>query len=945
MPTEKDLLKIVKKGRVVTLDCMQPKCDLISHCPQTPFEYIGKPKSLILMPNGGDLEFNLNRPFTSTPGMSVRNILMHLGIKKDYALGYLCRCSRAKGADSLSASDYTTCKPHIDSFVKKFKIDSLVLMGAVVIKNFFPDIKNVSRHLGEIRKLNIGGRTVKCLLTSNPSQGIKNPDRLGVIYQNMFNFFISPMPQLTVNYAAAPVGSGVPGVKYEILTTVKSVKRVLAKMFKKSNPVVFDIEATSLMKFHTDILTLQFYDGSHTGYCIPWKHPESLFSKKDLNKLVKVLKKFFSRESKIPFFIGHNLKYDFTEMLTCEGIDITKRLWDTMCGSYLLDETKTTDESEDNSRGAMGGYDLASQVIRYGYKDQWYFAAKMNNAYLKDEPLEDVAKYGVGDVVLNYGVFKCQLEEAKQQGYYRQFKNMLLHFYSHQIKLFADMEIAGVKIDQAYLKLLTSKEKSPLLKYIEKLKKELYTLPNVIEANARLSVNHQSIFDDLWLFDLSKMDHKQLLFFDVMGLEPISFGKPPKGKEKGLPSLDKKFQKAYKKQHREVEIFALLQRANQLYNLYAKSFNKIFHQNPDCEDGRIRPSFFGTRTRTGRGSSGNPNLQQTVREDGTELVDIVRKLFTSEFNNCIVKLDIMANEVRVWGSVSKDTALKAVVENGRKMRDKYFFRKKPSKKIFKRIKKKGDLHRGFASQFNTVPIDKVTGEQRQASKNTTFGTMFGLSDENLALSLGKTIDETKEIKRVFFKVLNKGKRWIDRTQKFGRENLYAESMMGRRRRLWHHLVMYPLTLESTMMNPKLQTYNGRIRGIHSSGDRRAVNSPIQSLGSDISYMGTIFINWYKRRFNKNWKVMNVVHDSTEAEIPISDLREYVLVSKLAYETMVAAYLEKYFKIKLFVPVEIDFEAGPDFSHMVKWDGNAASIDDIQKKVIKLDKERQEKLAA
>lgn len=933
----KKFINSLSNCRLHNKECVNVNCDLYSVCNQTPYEVMGKkkPDKLFLMANGGDTEYLLNRPFSGIPGMSVRYTLFKLGIN-DYAMANLCRVSVPNKGTRLSGNDYSMCIDHLTSFITKHKIRKIVLLGSIVIRNFFPDVTNTSSLYGTTRIKKIGGKNVECLLTINPATGIKNQDNLGILYNNLFNFFINPLPQITYKYAACSIDEKGEGVKFENITTLERVKQVLTKLYKSRKPLVFDIEATGLKKFSTDILTLQFYNGGKVGYNIPWLHPETPWSGKDLKKIIVMLKKFFSAGASYPFIVGHNLKYDYTMMDTCHGIHIEKRLWDTMCGMYLLDETKTKDDDADSSGGGMGGYGLGNAVQRYGFNDPWYFEAKENNANLVDQPLYDVAKYGVGDVVLNYGVFKCQIEEAKQQKYYRQFKNMQVHFYSHQIKLFADMEINGVLIDKEYLGVLTSPTQSPLLKYIDKLKEDFKSLEYVKQANARLCETQTSIFGDIWVFDLGKMEHKQLLFFDVMGLEPMSYGKAPKGKSKGLPSLDKTFQKEYKDLYDEVKIFALLQRANQLYNLYAKSFNEIFIKNPDCADGRIRPSFFGTRTRTGRGSSAKPNLQQTVRDDGSELVDIVRRLFISAPGNCIVKLDIMANEVRCWGSVSHDKNLHKTVIDGQVMRDAYF-KEEPDEARFKQIKNDGDLHRGFASKFNTVEIADVTPDMRQASKNTTFGTMFGLTDKNLAISLGKSLDETKEIKRIFFKILKGGKKWIDNTEKEGREQLYVESMLGRRRRLWQHLLMFPLHKESTMTRPKLQMFNGLVRGVHASGDRRAVNSPIQGAGSDFSYFGTIAINWYNRRHNKGWKVMNVVHDSTESEIPVGDIEEYTIVAKVAYEMFIEQYLKRYYAIDLFVPVEIDIECGLSFVDMHKWDGNRKSLKLLAEKVVKLDK--------
>ena len=928
----------LSKARIIPTICKNKICKAYLKCPKIPSEKVGsgRVKYLFVGPFPDENDKLVRRPLSAVPGTTIRNIILRAKIAEcrnfTYVLTSLCKYydSSENRLNKEGRKEYTLpCLNILKREIKKHNPEIVVLFGMEAVEALFP---NAKYSMDNIHGNYLESSGIKYYVTYNPTYFLKTPDKLGEIYYDLCYLFGRKKPKINITYGDASCDR-----TYKILTNYKQIQAPLKKMYHSKHPVILDIETTSLNRLKNTVLTFQLYNGGRYAYIIPWAHPETPFTHNGIEINRKLLNKFLDGKGDYPFVVGHNLKYDFTVSLNAAGVEIKACLMDTMACAFMLDETHTKDDGDDADQiGATGGYGLGSQLVKYGFRDDWYFNAKNNRANLANEPLEYVARYGGGDVVLNYELLRCQLEEAKIKNYPK-FRNFLEKFYSEQVKLFSDIETNGVAINVGYLAKLMSTEDSPLLNYIEKVKQTLYKLPSVKKANKLLSKNQTSLFGSLWIFDIDKPDHARLLFFDVLKLKPLSFGKLQDGSQ-GAPSLDKNFITNYKSV-KEVALLKKLRRAKQLYGLYPKAFHAKIAQDPDCFDGRIRANFKGMSTRSGRGSCANPNLQQNIREDGSSLVKIVRGLYTASPGKILVKLDIMANEIRCWGSIAKDPVLKKVVMRGYNLRQKYF-EEGPDDELYKRVKLEGDLHRSNAAAFNTKNISDVTDDDRQASKNTTFGTIYGLSDFNLAKNLKKTVEETREIKKRFFTTLNKGKKWLDYIAKFSFDNLYCESPLGRRRRLWHFLVSYPLDPFSHSSFTKFNTSDKRVKHIHGMGIRRAMNTPIQALGSDIAFLGSYIVRWHIKRNNLyDWWLYNVVHDSLEAEIPVTDIYKYVLVAKLSYEKILHEYLKKAFGYSLYIPVEVDFEMGFEGNKMVKWDGALKSLKILQRKYIKLNSKR------
>jgi DNA polymerase I-like protein with 3'-5' exonuclease and polymerase domains len=152
------------------------------------------------------------------------------------------------------------------------------------------------------------------------------------------------------------------------------------------------------------------------------------------------------------------------------------------------------------------------------------------------------------------------------------------------------------------------------------------------------------------------------------------------------------------------------------------------------QDGRIHGRFDPTGTATGRFSSKDPNLQNVGRGE-------LRTCFVPEAGNKLIVADYSQIELRAA----------AVIAGEKKMIEAY--------------KNGVDLHKQTASEVLNKPLDEVTKQDRQLSKATNFGLLYGQSAPGLvryaASSYGvqMELDQAEQIRRQFFRTYDRLRQW------------------------------------------------------------------------------------------------------------------------------------------------------------------------------------------
>lgn len=575
------------------------------------------------------------------------------------------------------------------------------------------------------------------------------------------------------------------------------------------------------------------------------------------------------------------------------------------------------DENKKQLQGITGDYyySLGNIAVQYGFTG--YLTAKFgkaDRATIEQADLnEDLVKYGVLDVCVPFAIRERQLAVAKQIGHIK-YERLVSKQMSDMIHGFSVMEVNGNLIDVNYLFYLKTPQ-SPIENEIRKMTKELYDSPAIKTVNKILQkqkgISSNGLFGkvDVNLFSLGTNEHKQILFFKVLELEPLKKG------DGGAGKLDKVFQKTYADVP-EVAMFTAISKAGKLRNAYVNSFIRLLGTSADLQhDKHIRSRYNYLDVVTGRTSASDPNLQQVPTH--SELGKHIKRLFIAPEGTLDIKVDYRVHEVRGWGLISFDKAIAALFINAKKLRDAY--RRKPSPELAKRVKLEADVHVMNASYFFSTAVEKVDKPLRNAVKGVIFGLIYQMSMKSLAKTLGKTMEFTENLVKNFRKRFPKGMGWIVTIKELARKNFYVESPIGLRRYLWGYIV------------PKRSEESGRIIG---EMDRRAVNSPIQGMCSQFMSIGARALDKLKFKIlieegrDLKLKVRNSVHDSLETTSGYETLLENLGHIETSLTTKVSKIVAKRVGFNFVVDLEIDFEIGASLGQTVAWDCSLDQLEEI-----------------
>lgn len=283
------------------------------------------------------------------------------------------------------------------------------------------------------------------------------------------------------------------------------------------------------------------------------------------------------------------------------------------------------------------------------------------------------------------------------------------------------------------------------------------------------------------------------------------------------------------------------------------------------KNGRIHPSFKVHGTVTGRPSCEEPNLQQTPRDSrirsiisADELVDWV-----------MMEWDYSQAELRIAADLANEPTLRQAYQTGE------------------------DVHTKTVQEI--FGIMKPTPEERKKAKAVNFGFLYGMWWKKFIIyardNYGATFTEkeAEQIRKNFFKLYHALPRWHDKQKKLARSQGYVINKIGRKRRL------------PDAMRPDTGQYDP-LRG---EAERQAINSPVQSLASDINLLASIEID--NEIDNSYCQIVGTIHDAILILVRKDKLDYCAKRIKRIMENPQA--LQKIFKCKLAVPLVAEAKVG------------------------------------
>lgn len=273
------------------------------------------------------------------------------------------------------------------------------------------------------------------------------------------------------------------------------------------------------------------------------------------------------------------------------------------------------------------------------------------------------------------------------------------------------------------------------------------------------------------------------------------------------------------------------------------------------EDGKIHTIYKQNLTRTGRLSSVEPNLQNIPARD--EEGRKIRKAFLP-VNDLFLSADYSQMELRVLAHVSGSKELQQAFINDE------------------------DIHTRVAADMYGIPIEEVTKSQRKTAKAVIFGIVYGISGFGLGENLEISAKEAKAFINKYYELYPGVKKYMDDIVVQAYKDGYVKTLFNRKR--------------------IIDELNNKNYMVRQSGERIALNTPIQGTSADIMKIAMVKIFDEMQDKKLKSKMLLQVHDELIFDV--------VNEEKEVLEELVKRNMENC--VKLDVPFKVSSDYGTDW---------------------------------
>lgn len=490
---------------------------------------------------------------------------------------------------------------------------------------------------------------------------------------------------------------------YQLIDNEKKISDLITKL-ENTEYFAFDTETTGIDPITAELVGMSFALQENEAFYVPVPT--------DRNKAIELVNKFKkSLENPNSLKIGQNIKYDYIVLKNYQ-INVKGKFFDTMVAHYLLQPEQR--HNMDYLAEVYLKYKTISIEELIGPKGK-------NQISMRQVNIEKICEYAAEDADVTLKLKNILEKELK--------KEELEHlFYSIEmplIKVLAEMEISGVKVDTEALRLSSIL----LTEKVQQLEQEIYQL-----AGTEFNVSSARQVGEV-LFERLKIDEKA------------------KKTKTGQYSTTEEILEKLRSKHPIVGKILEQRGVKKLLSTYVNALPELI--NP--QTGKIHTSFNQTVTATGRLSSSNPNLQNIPIRDneGRE----IRRAFIPD-NQCLFfSADYSQIELRIMADLSEDPNMIEAFTSGR------------------------DIHAATAAKIYKIPIEEVTPDMRRKAKTANFGIIYGISVFGLSDRLNIPRAEAKELINGYFETYPHIKEYMDKSIQIAREKGYVETISGRKRML------------------------------------------------------------------------------------------------------------------------------------------------------------------
>ena len=289
------------------------------------------------------------------------------------------------------------------------------------------------------------------------------------------------------------------------------------------------------------------------------------------------------------------------------------------------------------------------------------------------------------------------------------------------------------------------------------------------------------------------------------------------------------------------------------YRTLTKTYNNYVTGLLKCLDnGKVHTIYTQNYTRTGRLSSTEPNLQNIPIKEGHGRE--IRKAFIPN-GKYILSADYSQIELRILAHIAAVPTLIEAFKDGK------------------------DIHAKTASDIFKISIDAVNSNMRRIAKAVNFGIIYGISSFGLAQNLNISAKEAKEFIETYLYTYPGIKDYMDNIVKKAKEDGFVRTLYNRKRNI-----------------PELKN---TVYTIRQSGERIALNTPIQGTSADIIKKAMVNVFKALNENNLKSKMIMQVHDELIFDVYEEELEEIIKLAKKEMENV----------CKLTVPLKADINYG------------------------------------
>ena len=482
-----------------------------------------------------------------------------------------------------------------------------------------------------------------------------------------------------------------------------AIQQLIAAL-NKHGEICFDTETTGIDANDAELVGLSFSVIPGEAFYVPVPADQEI-TKAILSKFEPL----FSDPSKI--WIGQNIKYDML-VLKWYNITISGQLFDTMLAHYVIEP-----------EGKRGMDLLSAKYLGYEpvHIEELIGKKGKTQGTMRDVALDKITDYAAEDADITLqlkNIFAPLLVEKEVEKVFTEVEGPL-------VKVLADMEYEGVKIDTGFLN-----------DYSKQLEKDAKTAEENVYKQAGVRFNLAS--------------PKQLgeVLFDKLKLDPSA----KKTKTGQYQTGEDVLLKLAAKGNPIVDDILAFRELTKLKSTYVDALPQLINR----KTGRVHTTYGQAVAVTGRLASNNPNLQNIpVRTDrGKE----IRKAFIPrDSDHILLSADYSQIELRIVAAISGDLNMCDAFRKGT------------------------DIHTATAARVYSILDSDVTKEMRYKAKSVNFGIIYGQGAFGLADNLGISRTEAKEIIDNYKKQFPGIQQYMDSMINFAREHGYVQTLMGRKR--------------------------------------------------------------------------------------------------------------------------------------------------------------------